>query len=381
MGRNKKRIEGNNPFKLRKRPLKDGRVSLFIDHYEEGKHRYEFLKLYLIPGKSENIRRENQRTLRIAEDRIRNYRESLLNNLKEDDLNNANNDITLEDFINILIQEYKNEGKIGNKHLETSRSNLSKFRSNVKLKQIDRKFCIDYLNWLKTACKTSTGRLLSETTVFIYFRKLGVILSQAYRKGYLVENIWKSIDRRIKGSEPMIKKTFLTQDELATLGKTSYPPYPIIREAFLFSCFSGLRISDIRALKWEDIEKRGKECFLNCRMKKTRKNLSSPLPKTAISYLPEKREEQELVFNSLPSSSNLQRHLNKWKDSAGLQGKIHFHVARHTYATLLLTAGSDLYTVSNLLGHSDIRVTQRYANVIDLKKMEAVKMVDEMIGD
>ncbi len=71
-------------------------------------------------------------------------------------------------------------------------------------------------------------------------------------------------------------------------------------------------------------------------------------------------------------SRRVNEQLKKWGKQAGLKKKLHFHVSRHTFATLSLTYGTDLYTVSKLLGHSDIRPTAIYANVIDKKKSEAV---------
>ena len=85
-----------------------------------------------------------------------------------------------------------------------------------------------------------------------------------------------------------------------------------------------------------------------------------------------------MVFENLPSHSSLERHLNRWFETAGLTGRIHFHVARHTFATLLLAAGVEFYSVSKLLGHSDIRATQRYANIIDKTKEEAIMKIDNL---
>ena len=377
MGRNKKLLEGKNPFKLRRRLLKNGRSSLFIDYYKDGKHHYEFLRLYLLPETSEQNRRENGRTLHKAEEALRSKWESLIINDKGK--KSTSRDLSLTEFIDFLVLQYKKDGKAGHRHLETAKANLNLFRKNIKLMQIDRQFCIDYHNWLKNEYKTSSSCHLSPTASYVYFKKFGVILSNAYRMGFMDTNLWNLLDKKIKGTEPEKKKRFLTYEELNLLSSTPYKPYPIIRLAFLFSCFSGLRISDIRNLKWKDIEKKENDIFIGLEMKKTKKKLSLPLSNRANLYLPEKIRDTEIIFTGLPSSSNIQKHLNKWKDLATIEGRIHFHVARHTFATLLLTAGSDLFTASSLLGHSDIRMTQRYANIIDGKKFEAVKMMERLI--
>ena len=185
MGRTKKSIEGKCPFVIRRRQLKDGRASLFIDRFEEGKHKYHFLKLYLLPGKSEKTRRDNIRTLRRAEDIQREMRIELLSEAQSSKREGVSGSVSLGAFIASLVEEYKKEGKAGYRHLITAKSNLEKFRPNIIMSEIDREFLISYYNWLRNDCTTSKGRRLKEMTVHIYFRKLGVILTWAYSRGVL----------------------------------------------------------------------------------------------------------------------------------------------------------------------------------------------------
>ena len=113
------------------------------------------------------------------------------------------------------------------------------------------------------------------------------------------------------------------------------------------------------------------------RIRQNSKPISLPLTAKALSWLPESREQDAPIF-ALPSYTTIRKHLQKWAEDAGLDKHLHFHLSRHTYGTMLITAGVDLYTASKMMGHADVRTTQIYAKIVDSKKIEAVDMVDKM---
>ena len=78
----------------------------------------------------------------------------------------------------------------------------------------------------------------------------------------------------------------------------------------------------------------------------------------------------------LPSTTHINILLKPWAKAAGIDKRFSFHTARHTFATMMLTLGADLYTTSKLLGHTDVKMTQVYANIINRKKDEAVNLVN-----
>jgi len=86
----------------------------------------------------------------------------------------------------------------------------------------------------------------------------------------------------------------------------------------------------------------------------------------------------DLVFASLPTEPAMNRTLKAWAERAGIEKNLTLHTARHTYATTLLTKGADLYTVSKLLGHSEVATTQIYAKIVDKKKVDAVNLLDNL---
>lgn len=377
MGRRKKSIVEKSPFKLRQRKLADGRVSLFLDRVCEGKHTYEFLQLYLLPDNSVKTQRENARTMRAAEEIVRKRTEELLTVNAENQLKDLS-ETPLSDFITILANEKRTSGKIRSSGtLITAIDNLGKFRPGVKLCDIDKRFCTDYADWLLNTYKTRAGKTLAPFTAFGYFWMLGSILHSAYTMGYIRINPWSQLDTTDKFQEPETEKRFLTPEEIRKLESVPLKN-EIVKQAFLFSCHCGLRISDVRRVRWSDIYEIDGRWFISIVMKKTGNPLSVPLSENCLQWLPERGDANEYVFKGLPSDSGIRYNLRKWTSEAGLGDNIHFHVSRHTFGTLLITAGVDLYTASKLMGHADVRATQVYAKIVDRKKQEAVALLDNL---
>jgi len=241
------------------------------------------------------------------------------------------------------------------------------------LQDVDKDFCRGFALHLGLA-KNRFGGKLSPNSQFLYFSKFSAALSAAVRAGLIPSNPAALLD---KGERPFFRQTersYLTEEEVQTLINTpnTHSGGDVAR-AFLFSCFCGLRWSDISSLVWADIRSRGTGLQIEKRMVKTREMLYLPLSSEAAYFLPEKtgKEPSDLVF-SLRSYASASIALKKWLSDAGILKPVTFHTARHTFATLLLSQKQDLYTVSKLLGHKSIKVTQIYAEVVDRKKRDAV---------
>lgn len=127
------------------------------------------------------------------------------------------------------------------------------------------------------------------------------------------------------------EREFLSIDEVKLLAETECR-YPLVKNAFMFSCFCGLRISDIRKLRWSQIEtytEDGEEKYrLTIRMTKTKKNITYQLSKEAIKWLPEKGED-DVIFRGLVQHSCLCYTIKDWVEAAGIKKKITFHVSSH----------------------------------------------------
>jgi site-specific recombinase XerD len=100
-----------------------------------------------------------------------------------------------------------------------------------------------------------------------------------------------------------------------------------------------------------------------------------PISPQALELCGEPRKPEQFVFESLPDPSWISKPLKRWIKSAGITKKITFHCFRHTFATLQLSNGTDIYTVSKMLGHTNVKTTQIYAKVVDEKKEKAAHAI------
>ena len=177
-------------------------------------------------------------------------------------------------------------------------------------------------------------------------------------------------------------RKYLTIDEVKLLAKTPCRK-PFVKNAFLFSCFSRLRFSDVKALTWGQIQtdNEGKQ-VIKYIQKKTNKPEYLQVSNEALQFLPDRNDAQnnDVIF-PLTNNGYTNDALKSWIFGAGITKRVTFHVGRHTNATLLLSLGVPIETVSKILGHSDIQTTQIYAKVIDKNKREAVSKLDGLLMD
>lgn len=150
--------------------------------------------------------------------------------------------------------------------------------------------------------------------------------------------------------------------------------------AFLFACFTGLRISDIRTLKWNDIQKFGNITCIYKIMHKTQEPISIPLSINALRYLPTPSNTSKLVFHHLPPHATVERAIKEATHALHIDSNrnITFHSSRHTFATLLLSKGADIYTISKLLGHKNLKTTQIYVEILNETKHRTVSLLDQI---
>ena len=195
-------------------------------------------------------------------------------------------------------------------------------------------------------------------------------------------NPFKLLDAKEKPQKNSSIREFLTIEEVKQLRATPCR-YDIVKRAFLFSCFTGLRYSDIKSLLWSEIRKAadGRTLFLEHPQVKTRKIVTVPLSEEALKWMPKQQKDKELVFHQLQiTSTTVEVILGEWMKEAGIEKHITYHCSRHTTATLAITAGADISAVKEMLGHGSVTSTEVYAKVSLDKKIQAVNLTDGVFG-
>lgn len=374
MAKKKQTKNAKEPIRIRFKQLANGNQSIYLDCYRDGKRSYEFLKLYIVPETDEATRLQNQNTMQAAM-AIKSQR---LIDMANDEAGitkvSQRSKMLLIDWMRYYSGQKKKNGQSDafSKQIDKAIRHLLLYKGDkVTMREVDKAYCmgfLDYLNALNMANVTSAG----------YFRCLNCALNLAVKEEILPYNpITKiSSDQRIK--IPESTREYLTVDEVKTLIAADCIN-EATKRAYLFSCFCGLRYSDIKALTWGDVLLDGEQYRVKIVMVKTQKTLYLPLSKEALRWMPERGDakDTEKVF-SLPSQCYLNVVLRTWAANSGITKHVTFHTARHTFATLELTAGAELYTVSKLLGHTQVKTTQIYAKIIDKKKDEAVNRLSSL---
>ena len=360
-----------SPVKLRKRLLKNGVYSLYLDIYQDGKRQVESLKLYLNPGNDSVTKAANKAALQAA-NVIYAKRLVELQENKAGIVRTSNKNMTMTELFDTYIKSRINSRKnYINSILNAKASWINFAGQNFRLKNVDENVLLDYIRFLKKCIAKRRKTTLNPSTVNCYFSVLSVILKYAVNKGYILNNPMEKMEKNDKPKTNNKLREYLTIEELRILNDT-YCSNPTVKNAFLFACYTGLRKSDIRQVTWEMIDKR----HIRLNMVKTGDEINIPLTKKALSFVKEPRID-EFVFH-LGSDNSLRLCLNKWLKASGIAKNITFHSSRHTFATLLISSGTDIYTVSKMLGHRDVSTTTIYAKLIDAKKKEAIDKLPEL---
>lgn len=238
--------------------------------------------------------------------------------------------------------------------------------------QINMKLIEDFKNFLLEAPRDGNKKGdITQNTASNYFSTFKTVLKQAFVDGYLTIDL-SAKTKRIRKLDT--RRETLTLEEINLLVNTECDK-PIIKQGALFSLLTGLRHCDVKKLRWGELQKIGDKYRLNFTQQKTKGVEYMPISEQAYKLCGEPKQPEQLVFADLPDITKISPSLKKWIKSAGINRNITFHCFRHTFATLQLTNGTDIYTVSKMLGHTDIKTTQIYAHIVDQKKEAAANAI------
>lgn len=363
---------------LREKKLGNGQISFYLDIYHSKTRWYEFLDIHINKNRPSDEDREKKRLA--VEIRAKRENELVVqgNGLIDKNLRKA-------DFVKWFEEFSKSKAH----HNKSTIYNLRKYHGKAALP-----FTSITPEWLKGFGKYLLKKV-SQNTAFLYMANISIGLEEAVRQDIIPVNPFRKIPRHEKIRQKSVFRQAYTFEQLELLASTPVKIHPQIKQAYFFSCFSGLRWSDLNGLKWSEIIKKqieGKEeWFIYFRQEKTEGIEYIPLSEQAIEIIKARQAEaaeyeqkSQYIFPFIKEYGEknklmqirVWRALKKWAKAAGLDPKLlTFHTGRHTFATNVLenSPDADLYTVSKLLGHKSINATQIYAHVRDTKRYNAVK--------
>lgn len=260
-----------------------------------------------------------------------------------------------EFFDKFSIIKFKELSEGTQYHYVLLRKRLKQFKKEIKLSQINLSFIEKFDTFLRIKFNTGNSGRWSR------HKNMKVVLGKALKNNLIKKNPYD--DFKLTQEETEIN--YLNRTELMLIEKIRFSNFPsgiglnITRDMFLFSCYTGLRYSDVIGLTKENILN-GESIFI--RMKKTKNMVKVPLTNKAKIILRKySSSANESIF---PNRCNVtvNRDLKTIASLCKIKKNVHFHLARHTFASIMANSDVNSFKIMKLLGHRDIKMTQRYVD-------------------
>jgi integrase len=368
-------------IKVIKKPIKGGKSNLYLEFYHgylidsDGKktisrtfEKLDNLQVYDAPRNKFEI--SENKDAEILAEKIKKIREveAITGKFKLEDKSKPNISF-LEYFKKIMNERLDSKGNYDN--WDASYKHLVKYCSpNIIFKDIDIDFVKGFKNHLETAT-TKSNTILSKNSKYTYYNKFKACMREAFNDGLIPVNYASKVKSFPQADT---NREHLTYDELQAIALIDCK-YPMLKKAFLLSCLTGLRWSDINKLVWSEIIEENSKTKIVFRQKKTDSLEYLYISEQAKALLGNRTNSSERVFKGLKYGQTFNSELLRWMMRASINKHITFHSARHTCAVLLLEMGADIYTVSKMLGHKELKTTQIYAKIVDKKMQEASNII------
>ncbi|REC59492.1 site-specific integrase [Chryseobacterium pennae] len=359
---------------LRYKPISKGRQSLYLEIYPPiqsettGKLlRKLYLKMFIYNSpRSEAEKLHNEEISSFAE-RVRLDRQIDVHSTDFGFLNKTKFNSNFIDFFQAEV-----DSKSGAMHWSMAVAYFKKFAGEVFLfKHLNEAFCESYKKYLLSSPAVGRSKIkIQKSTAATYFSRFKSVLKKAYRNKYISADLGNFI-HNIKVDDT--HRPYLFKDELQRMANADCNS-PIVKKAGLFSSLTGLRYCDVESLRWSDIQGTSGNYYILFKQNKTGKAEYYPVCDDTLELLGLRRDDDVKIFEGLKYNL-IVKFLPGWLNNAGIKKHFTFHGFRHTFATLQLTSGTDIYTGSKLLGHKDVKTTEVYVRIVD----ELTKKASEKI--
>ena len=383
---------------LRQKDLANGNKSLFLDIYDKGKRKFEYLSLYLLPEVNDETRERNRETIGRAQN-IRLERiihpETITTKSQAAAAKEKAEEASAEvmDWIQTCIDwmdgnaEYSKSVVTQTRYLQDLMRQFleSKHKPHITLCQFDRRWFKSFFLWLKNDYVPQKyvrieAKPLSGSSLRNIQQRIVAIFNRAVKCGKLNANPFYQLGKEDCIPQPNEShKPFLTPEELkAFMASEETNGVRETQLAFGFACLTGLRISDIKALRWSDIKRNNDTSILVVTQKKTKTLNVVPICSTALGWMPAHGKDDK-VFH-LPAHANVDAALKRIAKKVGIEKNISFHTSRHTFGMMVQAATGDIETTKKLMGHRSLKSTVVYADVLTEEKVKAVGNTDNVFN-
>lgn len=324
MGKQRKLNTEKECVTIRFKTLKSGNKSIYLDCYSKGERTYEFLKLYLVPETSQDAIDANDEVLQKAET-IRKERElQFATKCTSDDSSTegmkyaettpstqtepvssfplvTKSTVLLTDMVRIYGVAYEIKGSRSG--YENSKSLVYAIEqygaTNITLDKVDVDFCTKFVKFLKTNCIGKRGKKITNATAEALYGTLSATLSIAVRLNFITTNPVSEMDSKDKVKREYSQHLILSIDDIRRLGNINMPSKRHqVKEAFMFACYTGIKLSELRVLRWKDLTLNQTRWTMHIEAR----NIEVSITNEAMQWLPQRGNAKvgDIVFNDLP---------------------------------------------------------------------------------
>ena len=245
--------------------------------------------------------------------------------------------------------------------------------SDIEINKIDHAFVTDYEFWLRSV------RNCANNTAVKYIKNFNKIIKLCLANDWLDKNPFANYKSKVKE----VERVYLSEEEIQNIINKDFKTerLSLVRDIFLFSCFTGLAYIDVKNLTKSHISIGidGEKWIFTHRQKTETASKIPILPVTQIiidKYADHPKSNNEDRLLPILTNQKMNAYLKEIAGVCEIEKELTFHIARHTFATTItLTNGVPIESVSKMLGHKNLRTTQHYAKVLDKKVSEDMKIL------